>query len=159
MKCYNNRQLFLIFIWFFILTTLSGCALFGPKHTRVEAIIESSPDINPNVDGKPSPLVIRIYELKSIDVFQSSDFFSLYDNEAAAIGKDILAKNEFDIRPGERYKYQRNLHAESRYIGVIAAYRNLDNSQWRATIEVPQNKTTELIIRLGSLAVSINTTK
>jgi type VI secretion system protein VasD len=138
---------------------LSSCALFGPGATRVEATIKSTSDINPNLDNKPSPLVIRIFELKSIDAFQNNDFFSLYDNESESIGKDILAKNEIEVRPGEKYKYNRDLNVETRYLGVIAAYRNLDNSQWRASIEVPLNKKINITIQLRKLAVSINSTK
>ena len=70
-----------------------------------------------------------------------------------------MAKDEVEVRPGEKYNYKRELNAESRYIGVIAAYRDIDNSQWRAIIEVPQNKKSKLAIHLGSLAVSIYTIK
>lgn len=139
--------------------SLSGCAIFGPQPTRVEAIIQAEADINPNLDGKPAPLVLRIYELKSIDTFQNSDFFSLYDDETSTIGKDILAKDEIEIRPSEKYNYKREANVETRYLGVIAAYRNIDNSQWRTTFELPQNKTSELVIRAGRLAVSINSKK
>ncbi len=139
-----------------LVSTLTGCALFGPSSTRVEATISAVSDLNPNLEGRPSPLVIRIFELKSVDAFQSSDFFSLYDNEAAALGPDILAKDEIEVRPGERYNYTRTLNAESRFIGVVAAYRDLDNAQWRASIKVPQNKKSTLSIHLGGLAVSVD---
>ncbi len=141
------------------LTLLSGCALFGPYPTHVDAIIEAGADINPNADGKPAPLVLRIYELSSIDTFQNSDFFALYDDEAATIGKDILEKYEVEVRPNEKYTYNRSLNLGTRYIGVIAAYRSLDHSQWRASFEIPQNQTTELLIQARRLAVSINKKK
>jgi len=139
-----------------LVSLLAGCALFGPSPTRVEATITAAGDLNPNLEGRPSPLVIRIYELKSIDAFQGSSFFKLYDTEAAALGADLLGRDELEVRPGERYEYKRTLNNESRYIGVIGAYRDLDNAQWRASIKIPKNKKSSLAIRLGGLAVSVS---
>jgi len=158
--CYRSKRLIPAFtgvaLVAMLVSLLAGCALFGPSPTRVEATITAADDLNPNFEGRPSPLVIRIYELKSIDAFQGSNFFSLYDNEAAALGADILARDEIEVRPGERYNYKRTLNDESRYIGVIGAYRDLDNAQWRASIKVPKNKKSTLAIRLGGLAVSVS---
>ena len=57
---------------------LSGCqavyATFPPStklHFRVAA------DINPDAEGRPSPVIIKVYELASKTVFENQDFFAL----------------------------------------------------------------------------------
>jgi type VI secretion system protein VasD len=71
---------------------LSGCGLFGkkekpppppppPEPTRVIIEFEVTGDINPNSEGRASPLYLRIYQLKAYSVFEKADFFSLYDKD------------------------------------------------------------------------------
>ena len=74
---------------------LTGCqavyATFPPStklHFKVAA------DINPDIEGRPSPVIIRVYELASKTVFENQDFFALYDNPEAILRTDLLKKDE-----------------------------------------------------------------
>jgi len=40
--------------------------------------------------------------------------------------------------------------------GVIAAYRDLDNAVWRASVETPIDETIEVTISIDRLSVKIN---
>ena len=86
-----------------ILTALTACSnvswLRSP--TSIDAQILASFEINPDANGRPSPLVVRIYELKSISAFNDADFFKLYDEEVATLGGDLLSREEFELTPGE----------------------------------------------------------
>ena len=124
--------------------SLLGAALLGagcggapkpPPPTVVNGAIQASPQLNPSVNQRPSPLVLRVYELKS----------------PAA---DLVAKDEFMLQPGENRPYKKTLGADTKFIGVIGAYRNLEKSTWRAVVQVIPNKPQTLTIRAGDLAVS-----
>ena len=140
-----------------LLVSLASCAAlgFGPKPTRLEVSIEASPNLNPNAEGRPSPIVMRFYELSSADVFESSDFFTLYDTEMPTLGKFILFRDEMNIKPGQLKSFKREAKPETRYIGVIAAYRDLDNARWRGLLEIEPHKKSKIMIHLGSLSVSV----
>lgn len=144
-----------------LLAVLSGCETlgFGPAPTRLEVTIEASPNLNPNAEGRPSPIVMRFYELSSADVFETSDFFTLYDNEMATLGKFILFRDEMNIKPGQLKTIKREAKPETLYIGVIAAYRDLDNARWRGILEIKPHEKTKIMIHLGSLSVSISNIK
>jgi type VI secretion system protein VasD len=58
------------------------------------------------------------------------------------------------LQPGESRPYKKTLGTDTRFIGVVGAYRNLEKSTWRAVIAVQPNKTQTLNIRAGDLAVS-----
>ena len=71
-----------------VILMISACGMFKkkkppppPEPTRVVLEFEAAGDINPNAEGRASPLVVRIYQLKSYSAFRKADFFSLYDND------------------------------------------------------------------------------
>ena len=136
---------------------LAGClgGLFEPGPTEIEARVEASADLNPDFEGNPSPLVVRFYELKSPTAFNNAGFFALYDGDAAELGDDLQNREERDFQPGEIYVFERELKTETRWIGVIGAYRDIDNSVWRAVIEVEEGDSTDLIIALGRAGIAI----
>ena len=68
-----------------------GCStidkVFEDKPPKAVIRISSDPDINPDMNGRPSPIVLRIYALKSDDIFNNADFFALYENDASILGR------------------------------------------------------------------------
>lgn len=128
---------------------------FEPSPTRIEAKIQADPDINPDYDGQASPLVVRLYELKSATAFNNAGFFTLYDADMAELGADLQNREEIELQPGQAMEVNRELKPETRYIGIMAAYRDIDNATWRAIQEVEANETAELTIAVRRLDVSI----
>jgi type VI secretion system protein VasD len=125
----------------------------GPA--TIEADFRAAVDLNPDHEGNPSPLVVRLYELKSATAFNNSGFFSLYDNDSIELGDDMKGREEMEFQPGQALLLERELEPETRYIGVMAAYRDIENARWRAVLEVEPGSDTEVIIALDRLAVTI----
>lgn len=139
------------------ISTLTGCpkkiASFIP--TKLEAKIVSSASLNPDPTGRASPVVVRFYELTDRNAFETADFFDLFDNEAATLGGDLVSRDEIQVEPGDRRKLERRLDDKTRYLGIIAAYRDLDNAEWRALVRIRSNHTNEFSIGLGGEAVTV----
>ena len=74
---------------------LSACGSAPPKPASVTGTVQASAQINPSASRRPSPLLIRVYELKSVAAFNAADFMSLYQRDQAALAGDLLAKEEF----------------------------------------------------------------
>jgi type VI secretion system protein VasD len=113
----------------------TSCAL-GPRPLQPVALtlqISANTQINPDINGRPSPVMVRIYELKSTARFSSADFFSLFDKDTATLGDDISGKEEFMLYPGETRVLTKPGHAGTIAIGVLIAYRDLEKSIWRTT--------------------------
>ncbi len=135
---------------------LVGCSwIFEEEPPWIEARIEASSDLNPDRQGRPSPLVVRLYELKSTSSFKDSDFFSLYEHDVSVLGEDMVAKEEFQFVPGETQRLTRELQPETRFIGLLAAYRKLESARWRATLKTPRDQTTEVTIRLEAREIRV----
>ena len=126
-----------------------------PQPVPVSGTISAAGDLNPSATQRPSPLVLRIYELRSDTAFTKADFIALYQSEQATIGADLVLKDEFMLQPGESREYQRTLSIETRWVAVFGAYRNVERAVWRAIAAVPAGKTLKLAIRAESQALSL----
>jgi type VI secretion system protein VasD len=104
---------------------------------RLDLSIAASSGVNPDDQKRAAPIVVRVYELRNADAFNSADFFSLQDKDKAALADDLVARDQFQLRPGEQKAIQRHADEATTTLGVIAAYRDLPNSVWRATWSLP----------------------
>jgi type VI secretion system protein VasD len=117
--------------------SLAGCTSnssnVAHEPVRLDLSIKASSGVNPDDEKRPAPIVVRIYELKNADAFNSADFFSLQDKDKAVLADDLVARDQFQLRPGEEKTIHRNANQATTTLGVIAGYRDLPNSVWRAT--------------------------
>lgn len=134
---------------------LAGCAS-KPKPvepTRVDAVIQVSAQANPSTSHRPSPVLVRIYELKATGAFDSADFISLYQREQATLAADLVAKDEFMLTPGESKPFVKTLAPETRFLGVTAAFRDVEHAKWRSTFAVAPAQNARVVIRVGELSI------
>lgn len=106
--------------------------------TKLDITITTANNVNPTEQKKAAPIEIRIYELKSNQIFDSADYFSLQNKDKETLGGDLIAKETFILRPGETQEIIRESDPETTAIGVLAGYRELDKSVWRATFKLPE---------------------
>jgi len=97
-----------------------------PEPTRVVIEIESSADINPNAEGRPSPVVVRIYRLKSAVAFTAADFFSLFEKDKKILGDDYLGKKEIVMEPNGQQTIFFEPDEDVKTLGVFVAYRSYE---------------------------------
>ncbi|WP_084801370.1 type VI secretion system lipoprotein TssJ [Bradyrhizobium sp. Ec3.3] len=125
------------------------------KTTSIKFVIQTDPLVNQNARGEPSPVVVRIYELKSTTNFDRAQFFELLDNDAKRLGPDLVAKRETELKPGEKYDFERNTPIDTRYIGVIAGFRLGNDAQWRSTAEIKPDRDNTILVKLTAHAISV----
>lgn len=128
-----------------------------PPPTAVKVSVAVLASANPDSSGRPSPVMVRVYELKSTAAFDSADFFTLYGKDQATLGADLNAKSEFLLRPGDSRSFEQVVQPGTKFIAVVAAYRDIERSRWRATAPVPPNKTTPLTVKIGAADVVMET--
>jgi type VI secretion system protein VasD len=130
----------------------AGC---GPSLTRATLSLEASDRLNPNSEDQPSPLVVRIYELKSIDVFNQLSFFDLYDQDTARLGGDLLNRREIEIAPGRSLTIERVVEPAALHLGAIAGYRTQTNIVWRGSVPLRGGSRNAITIRLDAHSMTV----
>jgi type VI secretion system protein VasD len=126
-----------------------------PPPTMVELTLSAADDVNPDVEGRASPVIVRYYQLAGTNAFEKADFFQLYDKEAALLGPDLLARDEVPLAPGATQKASFEGKAGIKFLGVVADYRDINQAEWRADVPISANQTTKLKVRLDKLKLSI----
>jgi len=118
------------------LLALAGCSMLSPYSTltKLNLRLTASDQLNPDLNGRPSPIVIRLIELKHPVAFENADFFSLYERAKESLAPDLVASEELELRPGETVELKLSVGEGSRYVGVLAAYRDLSETQWRYVV-------------------------
>lgn len=146
----NVRSMFLhsIVYWFtgmFAGLALSGCGL-GPKMNTgereklpipLEITLGALEDVNPAATGRPSPIVVRVFELANESRFQAADYFDLMGQGNVSLEGDVLSSEEYTLLPGEVRLVRKRASLQSNFVGVVAGYRDVGSSTWRAVVPLP----------------------
>lgn len=126
-----------LFLGLVSVVVLSGCTVANyvvDPYTNLS--FETSDDINPDASGRASPLVVRVYELRSADTFRSAGFFDLYDEPDSVLEQDLLSTNEVLLRPElVETLPTMTLNKNTRYIGIVAAFQNIDEAEWKMVLD------------------------
>lgn len=142
-----------------LVAALSGCsmvdAILEDDPPYLEATIEASTDLNAAGSAGGTPVVFRFYSLKSASTFNTADFFALYEHDQSVLGPDLVEREEWTLVPGESKAIERELSMQTRYIAVMAAYRDWENAVWRASAVTPVDETTRVRIRVDRASLTI----
>jgi type VI secretion system protein VasD len=136
---------------------LTGCA--GPQAkppTVAEIRFVAVPNLNPGITGDAAPLVVRVYELAASGAFSNSDFFALFDGDQGALGADMLGRDELRLIPGAQQSFKKTLQPGTRHLGIMAAYREIDQVRWRQVVPVKPEKINKFTVSLGEKALSVS---
>jgi type VI secretion system protein VasD len=77
--------------------------------------------LNPDLHGRPSPIVLRLMELKHPVAFENADFFSLYERPKTALAVDLVNTEELELSPGKQVELKLSVQPSSLYVAVLAA--------------------------------------
>jgi type VI secretion system protein VasD len=139
-----------------VATSLAGCSSPPPPPppTVVSLAITATKAVNPGVDGTPAPVMLRIYQLGAAGTFEKADFFQLNDKDQALLGPDMLGRDQAVMTPGASQTMKFEVKPGTRFIGVTAAYRDIDHAEWRVDVPVPPNATTNIAVNADALKLT-----
>lgn len=135
---------------------LAACAAKPPKPEPARARLVASEQVNPDASGRSSPIVVRLFQLRADGAFTAAEFFDLYGKEKEVLGESLVSRDEYVLAPGETRELEISLDAQTRYLGVLAAYRDIRAAQWRAVTRAPEKSLMDL---LGKDGVTISLDK
>ena len=132
----------------------TGCGTKSPPTTEVTGTLQATANVNPSTSKRPSPLLVRIYELKSATAFNNADFISLYQRDQAELGAEMVGREEVILNPGDSRPINKLTAPETRFVGVFAAYRDLDHAKWRGVVAIQPGQKQRIVINAEELSIS-----
>ncbi len=111
----------------FYMLALSGCA-------GVHVNLRATSDVNPDIRGVPSPIVITLYALQSPELFDKASYWALMQDPSGTLGASLLSMRQQILVPRETYEITFPQTPDLHAVGVIAAYQEISNARWKASI-------------------------
>lgn len=126
-----------------------------PAVKPITIVLSASGSVNPGFTERPSPVTVRVYELKSSATFEAADFFALQEKEREILGADLLGRDEFQLQPAERIQFSRKLSADTRRVAAMVAFRDLERSVWKASLRIGDPPPGEIRILIDARRVQV----
>jgi type VI secretion system protein VasD len=137
---------------------LDGCGSAPAKPAEAKGRISATAQVNPNSAGRPSPIHVRIFQLKEDGAFMGADFWSLVDKEQATLGASLVQRLEYDLVPGETKEFPLKISPEARVLAVMAEFADYRNAEWRVVAQAP-NKSLMDIVKKDRVSIEIGKDK
>jgi type VI secretion system protein VasD len=145
-----------------ILFAVSACGLFSKdkpppptEPTRVVIEFEAAGNLNPNIDGRPSPVEVRIYHLRSYSAFKEAGFMPLFDGDQKVLGKELVQKQVIYLKPDEKHTVFFETAEDIRTLGILAAFREYDRGRWKVATGLQKNKTNVVDVFIAGTTLQI----
>jgi type VI secretion system protein VasD len=106
--------------------------------TKFAMTLAASADSNPDATGRPSPVVVRVFQLKTDAAFKGADFFQLFDDDQKVLGPELISRDEYVLAPSEKKTIDVVVSRDARFVGALAAFRDIRNAQWRGLVPAPR---------------------
>lgn len=122
--------------------SLAGCSSTPkpPEPVSIRVELSASEALNPDINGRPSPVAVRLFRLRDTATFSSTDYFTLAERDEAVLAGDLLHREAFMISPGESSVRDYQVELDGRALAVLVGYRDLEASVWRQVAVIPEPK-------------------
>jgi type VI secretion system protein VasD len=141
--------------WLLSLTialTTSGC---GSLRRKPSMVVRMHGDSGMNaVDKRPNAAVVRVYQLTSRANFDRASRAALWRDDTAALGNELVAKQELTLLPDAEESLKIALAKSTRFVAVAADFYNPDGEAWRVVYPAKSGKK-PVKIRLGERQLSV----
>lgn len=93
--------------------------------------------VNNNQSGAPLATIVRVYQLKDRQAFESTDYHSLFAADSQAIKADLLVERDIRITPEGSVSLDMPMEEATQYVAVAAMFWSPDevNNTWRLVLK------------------------
>ncbi|WP_395344129.1 type VI secretion system lipoprotein TssJ [Ningiella sp. W23] len=119
---------------------LGACASPNPVEKKSSFVyaISASDTINPDINGRPSSVLLRVYQLKSKRNFENARYEDIFSQGQHTLGAEFLSVDEYLIDPNTNMQIELEVLEASRFIGIAVGFRSINATNWRTVIAMPE---------------------
>ncbi|WP_299594470.1 type VI secretion system lipoprotein TssJ [uncultured Microbulbifer sp.] len=109
--------------------------------TSIALNVDIEHDVNPDSDGRASPVVLRVFMLADDRQFSREEFLNLYENAESRLGKDLIDTVILkEFAPGEQRVEELALTPEVKYIGLLAEFVQYQRAEALMLLPITEHK-------------------
>jgi type VI secretion system protein VasD len=144
-----SRRLAGLFAVGFMLTGFAavwgaGCATppepKEPEPCDVQVVtlnILSAENINPNENGNPRPVVVRVYQLKNDVKLLNASYDDVLLKEKETLGEDLMKADEVEVFPNDLVEVKFERIPEASTLAGVALFHGPKGQSWKTFYEFP----------------------
>jgi type VI secretion system protein VasD len=122
-------------------------------------VLNGGADLNPDQNGQPLSVVVRVYQLKDKGRLESADYNAILKSERETLSDDLVERQERVVQPGTQEMLEISANPAARYLGIVALFRNPAGDTWRRILPVSQSKTQKINITLRAQTLEVTSSK
>jgi len=137
---------------------LTACGATTENNVDFRYLISASSDINPDIEGRPSSVIVRVYQLANKINFENANYDALFESDHNALGTEFITLNEYFVDPNSQNDVDLKISENTKFIGVVVGYRSVDMVTWRTVMPVPEKsfwRDSGLEIKVEKLSVRV----
>lgn len=123
----------------------TGCGSAAPPAEKpkpcdkqiVTLDIYAAGNLNPNENGNPRPVVVRLYQLQSDLNLQNARYDDVLLHEAETLGKDVMKVDEVRVFPNDHLQIKFERIKEASFLGAVALFHGPKGQSWKTFYEFP----------------------
>lgn len=153
--------------WLLLAATLvvSGCSS-SPLERKIKFAytIVAAPDINPDIHGEPSSVVVRVIQLTNVPNFQAASYENVFTGLVNKLGNEFIAVDEHLIDPGATQVFKAEVSERAKFLGIAVGYRSSGAVTWKTVQPIPEKSLLDpfgffsregIVIEVGKLSVQV----
>ncbi|MDR2573370.1 MAG: type VI secretion system lipoprotein TssJ [Desulfovibrio sp.] len=142
------KKVYLVFYVTVLILCLAGCGA-----PQLSLKVASLPNVNPDNSERPSPVLLKVYELRQNIAFTQGDFQSLFEHPVQTLGADLIAADEMVFIPGEARNVIYHPTLSTRYVGILAGFRQMERAKWRFIRPLDAEKDSIIALELNDVTI------
>ncbi|MBZ9613434.1 type VI secretion system lipoprotein TssJ [Rheinheimera maricola] len=120
---------------------------------EIKVFIDVANDLNPTHDSRPSPLVLKIFQLNDDAKFVNLSIDELLVSTEAVLGGELVGIDQAMMFPGKNQELKLVINKGAVFLGVIAAFQKEDGVAKRV-IPIKGRWSRDICIEISSISLT-----
>lgn len=140
----RSRRNFLFAALTLLVLVLAGCASNSAKRSILAMEVRATSQANPDSTGRPSPVIVYVLSLRSIDRFHTVEINEVLDGPANVLAADLVSFRQLTVLPGEVKVAELDMTDDTRFVAVVGGIQNFQQLRWKDSVEISNGKISTL---------------
>jgi type VI secretion system protein VasD len=114
-------------------------AVFTSNVNALNVDLSAGESLNADDTGRPTPVVVRIYQLRDRKAFDGASRADIVKNDRTLLAHDLQSELSAVLNPGASASLSQRMLPGTKYVAIVALYRKPDADEaWRRVIATKQ---------------------
>jgi type VI secretion system protein VasD len=140
-----------------LLASCSSNGIMGDGVIDLTLKITVAGDVNPDENGRASPVFVQIIELRDTNSFKDADYLSLYQDARSELGAAFIHSTEIGpMFPNSTRTEKLRLNTVATAVGFLGEFNRYSEIQTSQSIELKPGKDITINVLIDGSGVHVN---